>query len=126
MVLPFLTVLWPVVGSSFFASVSFHFVLLYAVVPTALISLVLGFRRHKRAGVLILGSLGLVVLTYLTLTESSICQHCIAAAEEAGMAFWKWSSDVLYHKGGMILGSALLCAAHYKNFMASRAEGCAH
>lgn len=126
LVVPVLTVIWPVVGTSFVADETFHMVLLYGVVPTALISLGLGCRSHRNYKLLWVGALGLGMLTYFTLTEGEVCQHCISEAGMAGLAFWDWSGEVLIHKGGMIVGSLLLCWAHWRNFVACRTTDCDH
>jgi hypothetical protein len=126
LLVPILTIFWPVLGSSFFADESFHYVLLYFVIPIALISLILGYQRHKDLRMLNIGGIGLIILTILTLTGEEDCAHCISTADLSSLAFWNWSTEVFIQKGGMILGSTLLCMAHWMNYNACRNQNCSH
>jgi hypothetical protein len=126
LLVPVLTIFWPVLGSSFFADESFHYLLLYFVVPIALVSLLLGHHRHKDFKILSFGATGLIILTILTLTAEEECAHCISTVGSSSLAFWTWSTEVLIRTGGMILGSTLLCMAHWMNYNACRSQNCSH
>lgn len=126
LLVPVLTVLWPVLGTTILADQFFHTLLLYFVIPTTLISFTLGCRHHGKYHFLILGGLGLGILTFLTLTESQECSHCISQGTSSSLAFWNWSSDTLFQKGGLIFASLLLCWAHWNNFRACRQSDCSH
>lgn len=101
----------------------FHSLLLYFVIPIALFSLIMGFREHRLYRTLILGGIGLGLLTVLTLTEGDVCEHCISSAS---YDFWNWSSELLIHKGGMVVASLFLCSAHIINLRACRRSDCSN
>jgi hypothetical protein len=125
LLVPVLVVIWPVMGTTLLADHSFHTLLLYFVIPTALISLTLGCRNHGNYHILILGGLGLAILTFLTLTEDHYCPNC-ATSHSSTLAFWTWSQEVMIQKGGMIFASLLLCWAHFKNYRSCRSSACSH
>jgi|SaaInlStandDraft_1057018.scaffolds.fasta_scaffold13541_4 hypothetical protein len=124
LLVPVITVVWPMLGATFLADHSFHTLLLYFVIPTALISLTLGCRNHGNYHVLVWGGMGLGLLTFLTLTEEHSCVGCAASHPHSTLAFWTWPTDVMIQKGGMILASLLLCWAHFKNYRACKSSNC--
>jgi hypothetical protein len=113
-------------GGTFLADESFHYVLLYFVVPIALFSLILGHQRHKDLKILYFGGTGLVLLTILTLMGEEECAHCISQAGLSSLAFWNWTIEALVQKGGMVLSSVLLCLAHWMNYKACQSQKCTH
>lgn len=60
---PVLLILFPIIGSTFFVDESFHLWMLLAVVPTTVIAVFLGCRRHKDKYVFLLALAGLVMIT---------------------------------------------------------------
>ena len=65
--LPVLIVLTPALAGTFLGQESFHQWMLVAVLPTSLIALTLGCRRHDAKPVLALGSVGLCILVFAAL-----------------------------------------------------------
>ncbi|MGB5623656.1 MAG: MerC domain-containing protein, partial [Gammaproteobacteria bacterium] len=60
---PVLVVLFPIFGGTLFADHEFHALLLLLVLPTSTLALYLGYRRHHAARALLLGVLGMAILT---------------------------------------------------------------
>ncbi|HUF72020.1 MAG TPA: MerC domain-containing protein [Gammaproteobacteria bacterium] len=94
---PLLVALLPIVALSFGDSEHFHGVMLWLVVPTSLLGFVLGYRLHRRAGLVVLGTVGIIVL---------------AAAAIYGHENWSEALEVTLS----VVGSLLLAAAHWLNF----------
>jgi hypothetical protein len=115
--MPLLIVAWPMIGDTIVADSLFHKLMLFVVIPVALFSLIMGWRHHGNNGILVIGGFGLGLLTLLTLLESDQCSHCTA-----DLSFWQWSLYDQLNKVGLILGSLLLCFAHWKNYHACKAQ----
>jgi hypothetical protein len=94
---PVLVALLPLAALSFGDSQHFHGLMLWLVVPTSLLGFVLGYRLHRRAGLVALGFVGIVVL---------------AAAAVYGHESWSEALEVTLS----VAGSLLLAAAHWLNF----------
>lgn len=105
--LPTLLVLGATVPTVFFADESFHQWMLWLVVPCALLAFSLGCKRHKDRGVFLLGAFGIAGLVL-----SGVVPH-----EVMGEAA---------EKIGTLGSSALLIAAHVRNFKRCRAGSCRH
>lgn len=95
--LPIVVVALPVAALSLGDSQHFHGLMLWVVVPTSLVGLLLGYRLHQRAGLVALGTLGMVVL---------------GAAATYGHAGWSLALEVVVS----VAGSLTLGAAHWLNF----------
>ncbi len=89
--------LLPIVAVSFGDDSHFHGLMLWLVVPTSVLGFGLGFRIHRRTGLLALGALGVVML---------------AAAATWGHSQWPESLEI----GVNVLGSLVLGYAHWQNF----------
>ena len=85
----------------------FHRVLLWVVVPAALLAFTIGCLAHKDRWVLLLGSVGLVSLT----AAFTVLHDVLGEAGE------RWAA---------ILASGLLIGAHVRNFRLCRAGTCDH
>lgn len=97
----FLPVLFIIAPYSFLASHEFHEVLIYFIIPSALVAFVLGCKKHGDKLVALMGSLGIILLvTALTI-------HNISHAEQ--------------HNEGLlgimitVSGSVLLVFSHLRN-----------
>ena len=101
LVTPLLIVLLPSVGSSFLADESFHLWLVVLIIPTSLIALGLGCRKHGHLRFLFIGIVGLSFLVSAILLESI------------------FHSDVL-EKGLTLIGSFIIAVAHIDNFRRCR------
>ena len=85
----------------------FHRVLLVVVVPSAVLAFLIGCRQHRDRAVLILGSLGLILLTAaLTILHDPLGENGERVAA--------------------ILASGSLIAAHVRNFRLCRRDACEH
>lgn len=128
LVTPFLVAVLPVLASTFWVHESFHLWMLALVVPLAILSLYLGCRKHKRKLVLVLGAIGVTLLTgvagYETFHHSAQvmeghahCAHCLAKG--AGKLL---NGATLTN----VAGAGILAFAHVHNFMLCRQADCCH
>lgn len=98
---PVLIAVLPIAAVSFGNSEHFHGLMLWLVVPTSFFGFLMGYRLHRRAGLVALGFVGVVIL---------------AAAAVWGHAAWPEWLEVLVS----VAGSLLLASAHWQNFRAVR------
>lgn len=63
LLLPIALTMLPALGASIAGDENFHLLLLLAVIPTSLIALTLGCRKHGHGHVVLTGLLGLIILT---------------------------------------------------------------
>lgn len=98
---PIVIAVLPVAAISFGESQHFHGLMLWLVVPTSVAGFGLGYRLHRRAGLVVAGAAGVAVL---------------AAAAVYGHTAWSESFEVAVS----VAGSLLLGAAHWLNFRAVR------
>ncbi len=96
-----LMALLPIAAIAFGDEGHFHTLMLWLVIPSSAIGFYLGYREHARAGIGMLGALGMIILT---------------AAALWGHAQWlPWAEA-----GVSLLGSLVLVGAHWKNFQVVR------
>lgn len=126
LLLPILTIAWPVLGTTFLSNELFHQMLLYLVIPTAVISFGIGCRRHPNPKVIISAVLGIGVLASITLLGEEQCATCVHPSEQNGNADVGIFSSAWLSKWGMVLGSILLCYAHWCNFRSCETSSCEH
>jgi ABC-type uncharacterized transport system permease subunit len=98
---PVLVALLPIAAVSLGENQHFHGLMLWLVVPTSFVGLSLGFRVHRRAGIVALGAVGVVVLIL-----AAIYGHDV------------WRTDV--EVAVSVAGSLLLGSAHWMNFRVVR------
>jgi len=98
---PVLVAVLPIAALSFGDSQHFHGLMLWLVVPTSVVGFGMGYRSHGRAGLVVLGAVGVVVL---------------AAAAVYGHDSWPEPLEVAVS----VAGSLLLAGAHWLNFNAVR------
>ena len=103
LLLPFLVLLIPVLGQ--FSDEHFHLEMLIIVVPLSLLALALGYRRHRRTGVVIAGLAGLAILTL----GGTIAHDAYGLVADRAMT---------------VVGSITLAITHYRNFRLSRTRSC--
>ena len=94
---PVIVAILPIAAVSFGDSQHFHGIMLWLVVPTSLVGFLLGYRLHRRSGIVGLGALGIVIL---------------AAAANWGHESWNEALEISVS----VLGSLILAAAHWSNF----------
>ena len=107
LVLPLLVTVFPIVQGSLLDEQQFHLVMLLLILPTSLIALTIGCRKHKDRLTLILGTIGLSVLTFTAL----------------------FGHDVFGFQGERIVttfGGLVHALAHIQNFRCCRSVDCQH
>lgn len=76
---PFLLVTLPALpGLAFLEGEILHMLLLFAVLPISIVSLVMGYRLHRRVRSIMIGGLGLAVLVAAAFLEHDIANKTIA------------------------------------------------
>jgi len=98
---PVLVAVLPIAAVSFGDSQHFHGLMLWLVVPTSIVGFGLGYRLHRRAGLVVAGAAGVAIL---------------AAAAIYGHTAWSEPFEVIVS----VAGSLILGAAHWMNFRAVR------
>lgn len=102
---PVALVMVPALGATFLEDESFHYAILFLVLPTSLIALGLGCRRHHRFGVLIAGLIGLSVLFLILILGEDVIG-------EAG------------EKISTVAGTAIIAFAHLRNYSLCQKKDC--
>ena len=105
--LPLLVTLFPIGQGSLLAEQYFHLIMLVLIVPTSLIALTIGCRKHKDSITITLGAIGLVLLSFTALFGHGV--------------FGELGERISTSFGGLILA-----AAHIQNFRCCRADKCNH
>lgn len=95
----------PALGATFLEDESFHYAVLFLVLPTSLFALSLGCRKHGHFKILMTGLLGLFVLFLVPLL-----------GEEA--------TGELGEKILTVVGAAIIAYAHVRNFTLCRQRDC--
>ena len=107
LIAPTALVALPVMAAVPFAHQTFHVLMLFLVLPTSLVALFLGCRRHKDQVVLFLGIGGLVLLT-------------VAAIEGP---LWL---GIDAERAITIAGSTLMVWGHVRNYRMCRSDRCSN
>jgi hypothetical protein len=105
--LPVLVTLFPIVQGSLLEEQYFHLIMLGLILPTSLIALTVGCRKHKDPVTILLGATGLVTLTITALIGHEL--------------FGVLGERIVTTLGGLILASA-----HIQNYRCCRKENCQH
>ncbi len=108
LIIPIALVMLPTLMLGIFADESFHRWMVIAVLPTSLVALTLGCRKHKSTQVFLLGLAGLAILLLTALIGHDLFG-------ETG------------EKIATMIGAATISLAHYKNHNLCKAHHhCAH
>ena len=107
LVLPLLVTVFPIAQGGLLDEQQFHLVMLLFILPTSLIALNIGCRKHKDLLTLVLGTLGLSLLTFTALLGHDV--------------FGDQIERLMTTIGGLILATA-----HIQNFRRCRAVDCQH
>ena len=102
---PIAIALLPALGATFLEDERFHYAILFLVLPTSLLALSLGCRKHRRPEIAVTGLFGLLVLFLI-----------LIFGEEAIGGFGEKISTVL--------GTAIIAFAHIRNYRLCQSEGC--
>jgi hypothetical protein len=107
LLLPVLITLFPIVQGSLLEEESFHALFLLLVVPTSVIALSVGCKKHRDMRTIALGVSGLGILTFA--------------------AFW--GHDLIGYDGERFMaaiGGAILATSHILNYRLCRSQDCDH
>lgn len=105
--LPIALTILPIVNVTLLDESTFHLIMMVVILPISVVALSIGCRQHKDKLTLVLGSIGLVILTI-----TAIFGH-----------------DLLGLTGERIvtsIGGLILAAAHIQNYRCCRNDDCAH
>ncbi len=105
--LPIALTILPIVNVTLLDESTFHLIMMVVILPVSVVALSIGCRQHKDRLTLVLGSVGLVILTL-----TAIFGH-----------------DLLGLTGERIvtsIGGLILAAAHIQNYRCCRDDDCAH
>ena len=130
--MPLVLVILPVVATSFFVHEDFHWWMLLLVIPTTLLAVIMGCRKHKDKWVLYFSSMGLVILLVTTIwahgiaffgnseiaseQTTSACTACQTCAGETSAM----NAESLF----TTLGGYLLASSHFRNYRLCRKRKC--
>ena len=105
--LPIALTILPIVNVTLVDESTFHLLMVAVILPVSVIALTIGCRQHKDKLTLILGSVGLVILTL-----TAIFGHNLLGLT---------GERIVTSIGGLILA-----AAHIQNYSCCRIDYCAH
>ena len=105
--LPLLLTISPILNVTLLSETVFHVLLLVFILPTSVIALTIGCRSHKDRITLVLGALGLSILTITAFFGHQL----------VGLT----GERILTSFGGLILASA-----HIQNYRCCRRDNCNH
>lgn len=105
--LPIALTILPIVNVTLVDESTFHLLMVAVILPVSVIALTIGCRQHKDKLTLILGSVGLVILTI-----TAIFGHNLLGLT---------GERIVTSLGGLILA-----AAHIQNYRCCRIDDCAH
>lgn len=105
LLVPLLVLLMPVVASLPVADEGFHQLLVWAVLPSSLLALTLGCRKHRHWQVLAFGGFGLLLLV-----GSALFGHDLLGE--------------LGEKLGTVIASGFIAASHLKNYRLCKKSLC--
>ena len=105
--LPLLLTISPILNVTLLSETVFHLLLLVFILPTSVIALTIGCRSHKDKITLVLGALGLSILTITAFFGHQL----------VGLT----GERILTSFGGLILASA-----HIQNYRCCRRDNCNH
>lgn len=134
---PILIIALPIIGTTFWASESFHVWMLALVIPTTTLAVFSGCRKHKDRFVAVCAATGLLILASVTAMESFAagaaehaddvaCVDCCPVdantegESRASLAFPPLSTEALLN----LTGGLFLIAGHIRNFRLCRAARC--
>ena len=102
---PIAIVMLPALGATFLEDERFHYVLLFLVLPTSILSLGLGCRKHGHFEILLIGLFGLFLLFLIIILGEELLG-------ETG------------EKVSTVAGALIIALAHIRNFKACQTRKC--
>ncbi len=103
---PVTVILLPVFGLTVSQEEILHEIFLYLIVPSAIIAITMGCRKHKDYSVAILATIGIILLVYAVVTHDTNTDQTVKLVTLAG--------------------SALVVISHLRNFSLCRQNDCNH
>ena len=103
---PVTLILLPVFGLTVSQEEVLHEIFLYLIVPSAIIAITMGCKKHKDYSVAILATTGIILLVYAVVTHDNNTEQTV---------------EVL-----TLFGSALVVLSHLRNFSLCRQNNCNH
>jgi len=104
LVFPFIVLMSPAFGASWFSSESFHLWMLIGVVLSSVVALTLGYLKHEQKRILIWAGIGLILLFIAFLLEEHVSE--------------------LVGKVITIFGAVAVGVGHYKNYTTCGKQNC--
>lgn len=102
---PIAIVMLPALGATFLEDERFHYAILFLVLPTSLLALAIGCRKHRRIEIVLIGLTGLALLfSVLIIGEDSLGEF----GEKATTVF----------------GTLIIAFAHVRNFLLCQRGDC--
>ncbi len=95
----------PALGATFLEDETFHYAVLFLVLPTSLFALTLGCRKHRRFDILVIGLSGLLVLFLVPILGEEV-------------------TGELGEKILTVAGATIIAYAHVRNFRLCRQRDC--
>ncbi|MGE0423991.1 MAG: MerC domain-containing protein [Reyranellaceae bacterium] len=102
---PIALVLVPALGAQVLDDEAFHAAILWLILPMSLLALAIGCRRHKDRRVLLLGGIGLGIITLVTFFGHDVLGE-------------------LGERAATLVGSGILIAGHLRNYRLCRVADC--
>jgi len=103
---PVTLILLPVFGLTISQEEVLHEIFLYLIVPSAIVAITMGCKKHKDYSVAILATTGIILLVYAVVTHDTNTEQTV---------------EVL-----TLFGSALVVLSHLRNFLLCRQNDCNH
>ncbi len=103
---PVTLILLPVFGLTVSQEEVLHEIFLYLIVPSAIIAITMGCRKHKDYNVAILATIGIILLVYAVITHDTNTEQTVVLLT--------------------LFGSALVILSHLRNFSLCRQNNCNH
>ena len=103
---PVTLILLPVFGLTVSQEEVLHEIFLYLIVPSAIIAITMGCKKHKDYSVAALASIGIILLVYAVITHDTNTEQQV---------------EVL-----TLFGSAFVVISHLRNFSLCRQNNCNH
>ena len=105
--LPLLLTVFPILNVSILSEEVFHFIMLVVILPISVVALTIGCRLHKDMWTMVLGAIGLGILTVMAIGG----HHLFGITGERLVTS---------------LGGLILAFAHIQNYRCCRRDDCTH
>ena len=103
---PVTLILLPVFGLTVSQEEVLHEIFLYLIVPSAIVAITMGCKKHKDYSVAILATTGIILLVYAVVTHDTNTEQTVEVFT--------------------LFGSALVVLSHLRNFLLCRQNDCNH